>query len=187
MINGFFELSSNRRDIWQSGSDMTGDGKTRAIWNISIIKEIIATSYIRLLCKLRNILGFTKKYQLFWPNSRITAAPWSELVLTTLLLSRNQKLLKIYRHNISDSSSNNMIIQSNNTKNTNTTTSSSGGGSSTVFSSLIRKKTSTTTNTATTSSTVEEVDLTDWISSADAVLLPIGMHSTHRQYYGQRY
>jgi sacsin len=34
MVNGFFELSSNRRDVWQAGSDMTGDGQTRAAWNI---------------------------------------------------------------------------------------------------------------------------------------------------------
>ena len=34
MVNGFFELSSNRRDVWQGGSDMTGDGRTRAEWNI---------------------------------------------------------------------------------------------------------------------------------------------------------
>ena len=24
MVNGFFELSSNRRDVWQAGVDMTG-------------------------------------------------------------------------------------------------------------------------------------------------------------------
>lgn len=37
MVNGFFELSSNRRDVWQAGSDMTGDGRTRALWNISLM------------------------------------------------------------------------------------------------------------------------------------------------------
>ena len=37
MLNGFFELSSNRRDVWQSGSDMTGEGRTRANWNIALM------------------------------------------------------------------------------------------------------------------------------------------------------
>lgn len=37
MVNGFFELSSNRRDVWQMGSDMTGEGRIRAQWNIALM------------------------------------------------------------------------------------------------------------------------------------------------------
>ncbi|KNC52147.1 sacs protein [Thecamonas trahens ATCC 50062] len=37
-INGAFELSSNRRDIWH-GLDLTGLGKTRADWNNALITE----------------------------------------------------------------------------------------------------------------------------------------------------
>jgi sacsin len=50
MLNGFFELSSNRRDVWQSGSDMTGEGQTRANWNIALmVKENIMNTEINLL------------------------------------------------------------------------------------------------------------------------------------------
>jgi hypothetical protein len=95
MVNGFFELSSNRRDVWQAGADMTGDGRTRAQWNIALMKELIAPSYARLLVRLRDVLGFSDQYQRLWPNIRATSAPWDEVVKSTLLLSRNAKLLKI--------------------------------------------------------------------------------------------
>jgi len=45
MINGFFELSSNRRDVWQAGSDMTGEGRMRAQWNIALMVTILSTFY----------------------------------------------------------------------------------------------------------------------------------------------
>lgn len=49
MVNGFFELSSNRRDVWQAGSDMTGDGQTRAAWNIGEWSLLSYCSVIALL------------------------------------------------------------------------------------------------------------------------------------------
>ena len=36
-VNGYFELSSNRRDIWY-GTDMTGAGKQRSDWNVAILQ-----------------------------------------------------------------------------------------------------------------------------------------------------
>lgn len=36
-INGYFELSSNRRDIWY-GTDMTGAGKQRSDWNVALLE-----------------------------------------------------------------------------------------------------------------------------------------------------
>lgn len=38
-VNGYFELSSNRRDIW-SGSDMAGAGKLRSKWNVCLLCEV---------------------------------------------------------------------------------------------------------------------------------------------------
>ena len=38
-VNGYFELSSNRRDIW-SGSDMAGAGKLRSEWNVCLLTEV---------------------------------------------------------------------------------------------------------------------------------------------------
>jgi hypothetical protein len=76
MVNGFFELSSNRRDVWQGGNDMTGDGKKRAAWNIILMREIIGPSYVRLLTRLKNILPWGDKYQEYWPSYSKTPAPW---------------------------------------------------------------------------------------------------------------
>ena len=36
-VNGTFELSSNRRDIWH-GSSMSGDGAARANWNLTLLQ-----------------------------------------------------------------------------------------------------------------------------------------------------
>ena len=31
------------------GAEMTGDGRTRAEWNMSLMRDVIAPSYVRLL------------------------------------------------------------------------------------------------------------------------------------------
>ena len=36
-VNAFFELSTNRRDIWH-GSDLQGVGKLRHAWNICLLQ-----------------------------------------------------------------------------------------------------------------------------------------------------
>ncbi len=92
LVNGFFELSSNRRDIWQPGPDMTGDGKTRADWNMSLLNDIIASSYVRMLLRLKDRIGFTPLYQHAWP-SHDTSFPWSVLVQSTLTKLKGERLL----------------------------------------------------------------------------------------------
>merc|ERR1711965_630567 len=47
-INGFFELSSNRRDIWH-GSDMAGAGRLRSEWNVALLEDVVAPSYGQML------------------------------------------------------------------------------------------------------------------------------------------
>jgi hypothetical protein len=96
MVNGFFELSSNRRDVWQAGVDMEGDGRTRAEWNISLMRDIISPSYVRLLLRLRKPLGFTEHFQSLWPSSSLPA-PWSTVSITTLNSVRTERLLKRYQ------------------------------------------------------------------------------------------
>ena len=38
-INGFFELSSNRRDVWH-GADLAGIGARRAQWNLMLLQQV---------------------------------------------------------------------------------------------------------------------------------------------------
>lgn len=92
MVNGFFELSSNRRDVWQSGPDMTGDGRTRAAWNVALMSDVISPSYCRLLLRLKELLGFTERFQNFWPSDAL-AQPWSIVGCNTLMNCRSEKLL----------------------------------------------------------------------------------------------
>ena len=95
MVNGFFELSSNRRDIWQSGQaaggEMTGDGRTRAEWNLSLMRDVIAPSYVRLLVRARDILGFSDAYQDLFPTP--VPAPWKVVADATLVKCRDERLL----------------------------------------------------------------------------------------------
>ena len=97
MVNGFFELSSNRRDIWQSGQtgggEMTGDGRTRAEWNLSLMRDVIAPSYVRLLVRARDIMGFSIEYQELFPSS--VPAPWGLIVESTLKGCGEMKLLLV--------------------------------------------------------------------------------------------
>jgi hypothetical protein len=92
MVNGFFELSSNRRDIWQESVDMTGDGSVRANWNASLLRDILAPCYARLILKLRDKLGFTDTFQRFWPNWDLSY-PWSLLGNNALKSLASQKVL----------------------------------------------------------------------------------------------
>ena len=42
-VNGYFELSSNRRDIW-FGTDMTGAGRMRSEWNLALLEVLPSLS-----------------------------------------------------------------------------------------------------------------------------------------------
>jgi len=77
-VNGYFELSSNRRDIW-SGSDMAGDGQARAQWNESILQDIAAPSYIRLLTSaIRTNCVSSETYEFLFPQVSLSG-PWKLL------------------------------------------------------------------------------------------------------------
>ncbi|CAI5741170.1 unnamed protein product [Peronospora destructor] len=52
-VNGYFELSSNRRDIW-FGEGLSGEGLLRAQWNIALLRDVIAPCYARVILHLAN-------------------------------------------------------------------------------------------------------------------------------------
>lgn len=47
-VNGYFELSSNRRDIWY-GQDMDKGGKLRSDWNVCLLEDVVASDFAQLL------------------------------------------------------------------------------------------------------------------------------------------
>ncbi len=74
-VNGYFELSSNRRDIWW-GTDMAGDGKSRAMWNHSLLSDIVVPCYSRLVLKaIQAILVKPDTYEFLFPQKSLTG-PW---------------------------------------------------------------------------------------------------------------
>ena len=77
-INGFFELSSNRRDIWY-GTDLAGAGAQRARWNSMLLEQAVAPAYAALLEAATSLLGQSKAFDRLWPQSDVSA-PWQVIV-----------------------------------------------------------------------------------------------------------
>ncbi|KAG5176706.1 hypothetical protein JKP88DRAFT_265343 [Tribonema minus] len=102
-VNGYFELSSNRRDIW-TGDDMAGDGAVRAQWNAALVEEIAASCYARLLLGVRTELGDRAAYDTLWPPlpsagsvTSAVGAPagvWAGCVAVFVALVRAQPVLQ---------------------------------------------------------------------------------------------
>ncbi|XP_057525626.1 uncharacterized protein LOC130805043 isoform X1 [Amaranthus tricolor] len=77
-INAYFELSSNRRDIW-FGNDMSGGGRKRSDWNIYLLEHVAAPAYAHLLEKLAMEIGSCDWFLSFWPT-KLVGEPWSSVV-----------------------------------------------------------------------------------------------------------
>ncbi|BDA44284.1 probable Sacsin [Coccomyxa sp. Obi] len=79
-VNGYFELSSNRRSIWFSDlpSDLAGQGKVRSDWNLALLEDLAAPLYARLLEECAKRCGPTDAYFSLWPPQNL-APPWSNL------------------------------------------------------------------------------------------------------------
>mgnify|MGYP007000453758 CR=1 len=54
-VNAYFELSSNRRELWL-GEDMRGEASTRAAWNRLVIQDAVVPAYTNLLLHAKIIL-----------------------------------------------------------------------------------------------------------------------------------
>ncbi|KAJ3692968.1 hypothetical protein LUZ60_012063 [Juncus effusus] len=76
-VNAYFELSSNRRDIW-IGNDMSGGGKVRSEWNMALLEDVASPAYGRLLSALSTEMGPTDLFTSFWPTS-VAVEPWASM------------------------------------------------------------------------------------------------------------
>lgn len=59
---------------------------------IHIQRDILAPCYIRLLLKLRDLLGFSDLFQQFWPSVAISS-PWDVISTCMMTLCASQRLL----------------------------------------------------------------------------------------------
>ena len=89
-VNGYFELSSNRRDIW-FGDDMAGDGRLRAEWNDALLADVVAPSYARLLAALAARLGPT-------PPSAVLREYYARFIVATPPLPWNAVSSALWHH-----------------------------------------------------------------------------------------
>ncbi|GMF19999.1 unnamed protein product [Phytophthora lilii] len=87
-INGYFELSSNRRDIWV-GDDMTGDGKLRSEWNANLLVDAVAPAYLTFLLEAKSMCGDSSQYLSFFPT-KLPASPWDSIVLELFRIMKSQ-------------------------------------------------------------------------------------------------
>ncbi|CAN8264910.1 unnamed protein product [Cochlearia groenlandica] len=93
-INAYFELSSNRRDLW-FGNDMAGGGKVRSDWNLYLIEEVVVPAYGHLLEKIASELGPCDLFFSVWPVT-LGAEPWASLVQNLYSFIANNGLRVLY-------------------------------------------------------------------------------------------
>jgi sacsin len=79
--NGFFELSENRREIW-FGTDMQGEGKKKADWNVALLEDCIVPAYTRLIVHVKRLTSGTdgdtmSTLSSLLPKGQFDDAPWS--------------------------------------------------------------------------------------------------------------
>lgn len=86
-INAYFELSSNRRDIW-FGNDMAGGGKKRSDWNIYILENVVARAYGHLLEKVALEVGPDELFFSLWPT-RTGLEPWASVIRSLYIFVAN--------------------------------------------------------------------------------------------------
>jgi hypothetical protein len=75
-VNGYFELSSNRRDVWHGG-DMAGAGAARARWNEALLADAVAPAYLQLLLSAARELGPRPAFWALWPGAGSGREPWA--------------------------------------------------------------------------------------------------------------
>jgi sacsin len=73
-VNAYFELSSNRRDIWM-GNDMAGGGKVRSEWNMALLEDVAPLAYGRLLSAIAQEVGPSDLFVSLWPTA-VKVEPW---------------------------------------------------------------------------------------------------------------
>lgn len=93
-VNAYFELSSNRRDIW-FGNDMTGGGKQRSDWNLFVLENVAAAAYGHLLEKLSVVIGPSDLFFSYWP-SLSCQEPWASMVRTVYTFVADRGLHVLY-------------------------------------------------------------------------------------------
>ena len=84
-VNGCFELSSNRRDLWD-GTDMEGVGRQRVEWNQAMLEDVLAPLYARLIEDMRGTGRDPQALLSVWPVAKEYDHTWKSLSRSVLLI-----------------------------------------------------------------------------------------------------
>uniref|UniRef100_M4C6B7 UBA domain-containing protein n=1 Tax=Hyaloperonospora arabidopsidis (strain Emoy2) TaxID=559515 RepID=M4C6B7_HYAAE len=91
-VNGYFELSSNRRDIWY-GEGLSGEGRLRAQWNVALLCDVIAPCYARAILYLANTELMRPDQHVQLLPQTLPPAPWDSLSSAFFSLIRGKPCL----------------------------------------------------------------------------------------------
>lgn len=92
-LNGLFELSSNRRDLWH-GKDLSGIGKKRADWNTALLAEGGAVAHVRLIVAATKVQSLERDaFYALWPQQLNIPQPWDEVARAFYKYIANQPVL----------------------------------------------------------------------------------------------
>jgi len=79
-LNGYFSLTSNRREIWTSNTELSGFGKDKADWNNILLSGCLVKLYVELLENQFKTIHPTDPYHL-WPDITVIPPPFDQLVV----------------------------------------------------------------------------------------------------------
>ena len=102
-VNAYWELSSNRRDIWK-GEDTQGEAKLRSDWNGHVMEDVLAPLYANLLLKMNSLIaegdgssakndGHSRHQVLDLLPCPIPAEPWNQLAKALFSCVQEEKIL----------------------------------------------------------------------------------------------
>ncbi|KAK9798935.1 hypothetical protein WJX73_003884 [Symbiochloris irregularis] len=95
-VNGYFELSSNRRDIWTEGvseADLAGQGLQKARWNQALLEDLAAPLYADLLlAATQHLKHGSAAYYALWPAQQ-PREPWAQLAQQLYLRIEDSPLI----------------------------------------------------------------------------------------------
>ncbi|KAH3758138.1 E3 ubiquitin-protein ligase MUL1 [Pelomyxa schiedti] len=74
-INGFFELSRNRRDLWL-GEDVSGEIQGKSLWNHALIGDAVVNAYSELVVQCKDLVNDI--YTLF--PEKMPTPPWKSMI-----------------------------------------------------------------------------------------------------------
>ena len=92
LVNGCFELNSNRRDLW-SGDDLEGQDQNKALWNRYLLEEVVAVACVDLLERIVQKSANVENFYTLWPDCDHLSDSWKHLGSCVYRLAAKRKLL----------------------------------------------------------------------------------------------